>query len=402
MSRMRGKWGYYSICVLVLCALFCHMTKDRTQAVNYDSKIKRAQENKKESDSKVKELEKEIKEIEKDKNSALVYLEKLDKKTEEIENRLAKAKKEIAKTQKEVEEAEQELEEAQKLEKIQYETMTKRIRYMYENGNQDYLDMIFSSKNMSDLLNRAEYVEKISDYDKRMFSNYQKTQQTIEQTSHQLEKQLEDLESYEYEMTQEKNSLDELKRKKKEELKNYQTKAKSSKDQAEKYAKEAAKAEAEVEKLLQQKQAEIDRQNQEGSGGTGGDGTLVWPLGSSGRISSGFGHRTSPTAGASSYHRGIDIAIASGTPILAAGSGKVVTATYSASAGNYVMISHGDRLYTVYMHCSRLAVSEGTQVAQGQVIGYVGSTGISTGSHLHFGVSKDGSFVNPLNHVKQP
>ena len=78
-----------------------------------------------------------------------------------------------------------------------------------------------------------------------------------------------------------------------------------------------------------------------------------------------------------------------------------MTAHYSSSAGNYIMIAHGKRLYTVYMHCSRLAVKEGDSVVQGQTIGYAGSTGISTGSHLHFGVSKNGSYVNPLNYVSR-
>lgn len=107
------------------------------------------------------------------------------------------------------------------------------------------------------------------------------------------------------------------------------------------------------------------------------------------RISSGFGGRKSPTAGASTYHKGVDLAAPSGTPILAAGSGKVVTATYSSSAGNYIMISHGNRLYLgIYALFPDLAVSAGKQVTKGQVIGYVGSTGISTGAHLHFGVTK--------------
>jgi murein DD-endopeptidase MepM/ murein hydrolase activator NlpD len=86
---------------------------------------------------------------------------------------------------------------------------------------------------------------------------------------------------------------------------------------------------------------------------------------------------------------------------VAAGDGTVVTAAYSASAGNYIMLYHGNSLYTVYMHASKLAVSEGATVKQGDVIAYVGSTGISTGAHLHFGVSVNGSYVNPFNYVSQ-
>ena len=126
---------------------------------------------------------------------------------------------------------------------------------------------------------------------------------------------------------------------------------------------------------------------------------FIWPCPASGRITSGFGSRTSPIEGASTNHQGIDIGAASGSGILAAASGTVVIATYSYSAGNYVMINHGGGIYTVYMHCSQLLVSEGQSVIQGQTIAKVGSTGYSTGPHLHFGIRADGKYVNPGKYV---
>ncbi len=188
------------------------------------------------------------------------------------------------------------------------------------------------------------------------------------------------------------------------------------------FREKVAKAEREVENLLLEKQKEIEKREaarkaaeaKNKGTGTGGDaadpaadtyaanhGGLRWPLRVPGRISSEFGSRTSPTEGASTNHQGIDIAVSAGTPIVAAGDGTVVTAAYSASAGNYIMLYHGNSLYTVYMHASKLAVSEGAQVKQGDVIAYVGSTGISTGAHLHFGVSVNGAYVNPRNYVSQ-
>ena len=118
-----------------------------------------------------------------------------------------------------------------------------------------------------------------------------------------------------------------------------------------------------------------------------------WPLNISGKITSYFGKRNSPTAGASSYHQGIDISATTGTPIVAAKAGTVVTAAYQAAAGNYVMVHHGGDEFSVYMHCSKLNTSVGKKVTAGQVIAYVGSTGVSTGPHLHFGISKGGSYV---------
>lgn len=136
---------------------------------------------------------------------------------------------------------------------------------------------------------------------------------------------------------------------------------------------------------------------EEESSYSGGSG-FIWPVGAY-NITSGFGYRDAPTAGATSYHCGIDIGASSGQSIWAAASGTVTDASYSSAMGNYVVISHGNGVCTVYEHCSSLAVSVGQSVSQGQTIAYVGSTGISTGSHLHFGVTVGGSYVNPLSYV---
>jgi murein DD-endopeptidase MepM/ murein hydrolase activator NlpD len=128
-------------------------------------------------------------------------------------------------------------------------------------------------------------------------------------------------------------------------------------------------------------------------------GAFKWPCPSSTRVTSPYGERVSPTTGASTNHKGIDIGASYGADIIAAADGTVRAATYSSSAGNYVMIDHGGGLYTVYMHASSLLVSEGQTVSAGQVIAKVGSTGISTGNHLHFGVSLNGSYVSPWNYL---
>lgn len=385
------------------CSVALLVTATQTQAVNYDKKIEEARKQEKEYDKKAEELQKDMEELEQSKKDTLSYIEKLDKKTEKVETELEQLKGKIAETEDYLVSANKELKEAQEEEQKQYDTMKKRIKYMYENGNQDYMDILFRSQSMGDLLNRAEYVEKISSYDKRVFQEYQKIKNKVEQKKAGIESKLSELEGLKEEQIAEKAALSELKKRKKEELRQYDRNLAESQEKADEYARQAAKAEAEVEKLLEQKQDEIDRANAAGGGGSGtGDGSLGWPLTVSGRISSSFGRRSSPTAGASTYHKGIDIAVSSGTPIVAAGAGTVVTAAYSSSAGNYVMISHGSRLYTVYMHCSRLVVKQGDTVERGQIIAYVGSTGISTGSHLHFGVSKDGAYVNPMRYVSQP
>ena len=389
----------------IVCVLILLPTGDYAGAVNYDQKIKEAEQEKKSFEKRAAELQKDMEEIEADKDDTLEYIGKMDKKTAELEESLAELRTKIDTAAQELETARQELELAKQEEDKQYIVMKKRIKYMYENGNQEYWEILFGASSITDLLNRTEYVEKISNYDKRIFENYRELKSKIEIKQKEIERKVNELTEMENETKAEKQAAKELKIKKKRELEQYKTKLKTSQKKLETYTKQAVEAENEVEELLKKKQEEIDRQQAVGGGNSDGDNSsagLSWPLsGGAGRLSSGFGKRKSPTAGASSYHRGIDLAIASGTPILAAGSGKVVTATYSSSAGNYVMISHGNRLYTVYMHCSRLAVKVGDMVRKGQVIAYVGSTGISTGAHLHFGVSKNGTYVNPLIYVSR-
>ena len=112
-----------------------------------------------------------------------------------------------------------------------------------------------------------------------------------------------------------------------------------------------------------------------------------------------FGERDAPVAGASTYHLGVDLAAPEGTPIYAARSGTVVAASYNGSSGYYVQIDHGDGYRSIYMHMTHFIVSGGQYVSQGQVIGYCGSTGVSSGPHLHFGISQNGVYVNPANYI---
>ena len=379
---MRRKW--------LLCGILCGVVSlsvfgQNVGATNYDKEIKETEKQQKEWENKADSLQKEIEEIQADKDDTLKYIEKLDKKTASLEEELEKLHAQVTSSEKKLKAIQKELAKAQTEKEKQYTTMKRRIKYMYENGNQEYLDIIFGAKSISDLLNRSEYVEKISEYDNKVFARFQKAALTVQQKEEQRERQTNELKDLENKTKEEKQAVSELKADKKKELDKIDKAMEKSQDKVSEYTKKALEAENQVEALLQKKQDEIDREMAAGGGNSGGSTTgLGWPL-----------------KGGSTYHKGVDLAAPSGTPILAAGSGKVVTATYSSSAGNYIMISHGSRLYTVYMHCSRLAVSAGKQVTKGQVIGYVGSTGISTGAHLHFGVTKNGSYVNPLNYISR-
>ena len=221
-----------------------------------------------------------------------------------------------------------------------------------------------------------------------------------------------------------KNTVTKLSDDKNAELVKYQEKIDLADEEAKAFQKQIDEQEELIEKLLEEERRRIEEEerkkreeerkrqealkqqnanNSSSSSSTSSTSSkgFVWPLSISGRITSTFGYRNRPTAGASTYHKGIDVGASTGTPILATASGKVVTATYSSSAGYYVMLYHGNSTYSVYMHCSSLNVRVGQQVSKGQKIAAVGSTGISTGPHLHFGISVNGQYVNPLNYVRR-
>jgi murein DD-endopeptidase MepM/ murein hydrolase activator NlpD len=153
---------------------------------------------------------------------------------------------------------------------------------------------------------------------------------------------------------------------------------------------------AALEKAVEAEKAELAAQNARKYDG----GMFAMPCPSYSRISDNFGMRMHPTLGIQKMHNGVDFAAPSGSAILAAYDGKVVAAAYNSTMGNYVMISHGSGLYTVYMHASSLSVSTGAEVSKGQKIASVGSTGRSTGPHLHFGVRLNGNYVSPWNYLK--
>ena len=157
------------------------------------------------------------------------------------------------------------------------------------------------------------------------------------------------------------------------------------------------KAKAEEEALDAQLQAMLAQIANQNSSQVTAEGEFMWPLPSGGYISCYFGDYDP----GGRPHYAMDIAIAAGTPIYASNDGTVVTATWHSSYGNYVVIDHGEGRSTLYAHCSGLAVSAGQSVSKGQVIGYVGSTGYSTGNHLHFEFRINGQKVNPANYVSR-
>lgn len=353
-----------------------------------------------------KKVEATLKNLEGLKQDAAAYVRELDASLGELDAELEKLGEQIARKEADIDLAGQELARAKEVEAGQYEAMKLRIKYMYERGETSYLDMLLQSKSMLQLMNRAEYIQKISQYDRRKMEEYEAAREEVatrEERLNQEHKRLLDLR----EQTEAKQqSVETLLAKKNQELKNFESQIDTAQGQISEYERDIQAQEDRVRQL----EAEIKRKEEEARKAAEAAGKtynivslgnirFIWPCPASSRITSGFGERSSPTEGASTNHQGIDIGADSGSSVLAAASGTVVIATYSYSAGNYIMINHGGGVYTVYMHCSQLLVSEGQSVMQGQTIAKVGSTGYSTGPHLHFGIRANGQYVNPGSYV---
>ena len=353
-----------------------------------------------------KKVEDTLKNLEGQKADTESYVRQLDQEMAAISSQLEELSGQIADKESEIAVTQEELSAAQEAEVQQYDAMKLRIKYMYEKGDTTFIDLILESKSISQLLNRAEYISQISQYDRQMLDEYAATRQTIADNEAKLESERADLLALQESTQAKHNSVEELLAAKEEQLKSYETQIASAQSQINAYEQDLAAQESKIRQIEEEMQkAEEEARKKAESSGTSytvkslGNTKFIWPCPSSSRITSAFGGRESPTEGASSNHQGIDIGASTGSDIVAAADGVVTIATYSASAGNYVMLSHGGGVSTVYMHCSSLNVSEGQSVTQGQVIAKVGSTGYSTGPHLHFGIRSGGSYVNPSNYV---
>lgn len=307
----------------------------------------------------------------------------------DLENQLTEKSQDIINTQAELEAARQQ--EAQ-----QYEDMKTRIQFMYENGQYSYLETLLSAQDIGEFLNAAEYISQIQSYDRQKLTEYEETVESISNMEAQLEAEYADLEALKATVENDKETVASLMRQKEIELADIADDINEAQDEADYYA---AEIQAQEELIAAIKRAEAEKAAAGVANNPYTGGAFVWPCPSSTRVTSDYGTRISPTSGASSNHKGIDIGAAGGADIVAAADGTVKAATYSSAAGNYVMIDHGGGLYTVYMHASSLCVSQGQTVTAGQVVAKVGSTGISTGNHLHFGVSLNGSYVSPWSYL---
>lgn len=404
---MKNKYGYKAARFMAALLLFCFLTPSVVRAGSLEDSIKQkqaaisqAQEERKKLQSGLSNIKALVKDLEKSKKNLQNYVTELDAKLTELGGKIDELQANIEAKKEEVAQAKEDLETAEKVAAKQFEDMKLRLRYMYENGSKDsYMEVLLTAGSFSDMLNQAGYVEKLSAYDKRKLLEYRQNVEFMKLCKQTLEEEEAVLHETEEALKAEQANVDALINQKKVQINAYQGDINNQQAAIAEYEADIAEQNAAIsalEKAVAADKARLAEQNRIKYDG----GMFQFPCPGYSRISEAYGNRIHPILKVPQFHNGIDIAAASGTAILAAYDGQVVSAAYNSSMGNYVMIDHGDGLYTIYMHASKLYVSNGKMVKKGDKIAAVGSTGRSTGPHLHFSVRMNGSYVSPWNYLK--
>lgn len=426
---MKQKWKK-GICYIVLAAALVSTVSGVPGKVvraeeSYQSAIDKAKEEKEALEQLKQEMADRIAALEEDKTQTQEYIEKVDEELALAYAAMEELDQSISDCEIALEEAGIERDEAIKTKESQYATMKARVKYMYENGEASIWELITGADSLEDLLNQVEYRSQIAAYDDNLLKRYEEICEEVKrkEEAYQIRKveleaekeeqqlQIDSLnilvankaaymeqltadlgiseeQYFEYyeEIESKELEIADLEERERKRIEEEERKRKEEEERLRREAEERKRREEELKKLGLTDETSVDN--------------MIWPFPGDPNIYSYFGYRTSPITGKREYHSGIDIGGAYGANIVASLAGTVTKATYSSMNGNYVVIDHGNGVTTHYLHASKLLVSEGDYVRQGQVIMKCGSTGWSTAPHLHFTIRINGALVDPCDYVR--
>lgn len=328
-----------------------------------------------------------IKEAEAQKDDVIAQSDKLEREIDIIQTEIYAIDDIIADVDAQIAEKEEEIARIEGDIEIQDERFKECLRAMDEMSTISYIELIFSSKNFSELLINIETINEITEHDMGIIDEMTRLKTEVEEAKAEIEEKKREQEEARIIATDMQGKL-EIKLKEKENL------AKSLEKDIEKYKKV-------YEEARRQEEALKGSLNYSSSGSQYlGSGKFCWPAPSYTRISSPYGWRNHPIYKTNKFHSGVDLAAPGGSNILAAETGKVISAGWNGGYGNCLVVDHGGGISTLYAHASKLCVSKGDYVTKGQVIAKVGTTGNSTGNHLHFEVLIGGKTTDPMGYIK--
>lgn len=397
---MRLKRGLIILLVLIMVSLtvgqaFANMGDLKDKQSDIESRMNDTKKELQSTKEEASEVKEDIRKLDGQVNEATVELQK-------VTDQLDQLNKDIDKTTEELEEAEENL-------ATKNDEFNARLRTMYKNGNTGYIELLLSASNVSDLLSRNSMLQQIAGSDQELIAYIKEQRDLIEDKKTELEGKRASVEVVKSEIQSRKDELEVATRQKQafmtslqEDIDTYEKEY----DELNSFAKEIG---TKIRNLQISNAAKTNTTTTGGNPSTQSpqsgqsvpnSGKLAWPVPSSSRITSPYGYRIHPITKTRKMHTGIDIAAPSGTPIVAAESGTVIQTGWLGGYGLTVMVDHGGGIATLYAHNSAVTVSNGQQVSRGQTISLMGSTGNSTGPHLHFEVRRNGDYVDPLPWIR--
>ena len=342
----------------------------------------------------IKDLDRQLKSIAGDKAQALEQKRLLDRQISAKVQEIQSTESIIAQYDALIADEQAKLEDTQAKEEIQYELFCKRVRAMEEAGTVSYWSILFDSADFADLLDRATFVSEIMEADNKIMVELAALRKSIEAQKAELETSRADQQTQRDALVAQKKELDAKEADAAALVQKIQSQESEYQSSRDALKREEEEVEAQIIKKQKEIQAKIAAGQISFDPGTG----WQWPVPGRYKITSTFGPRIHPITGLPGNHTGTDVAAPKGTAILAARGGVVTISTYNNSYGNYVVVQHDNGIATLYAHMSSRAVSEGQIVTQGQTLGYVGSTGSSTGNHLHLEFRVNGKRQDALNY----